>query len=83
MDFLRCVVNIPPERIALHSDVSFNISSETLNAQKPKDFGENYVKRNFLKPSDASTITELSTLQPSNNKDYLTLSKDISLSTDI
>ncbi|VDK63446.1 unnamed protein product [Onchocerca ochengi] len=83
MDFLRCVVNIPPERIALHSDVSFNISSETLNAQKPKDFGENYVKRNFLKPSDASTITELSTLQPSNNKDYLTLSKDISLSKDI
>ncbi|MCP9266061.1 High-affinity choline transporter 1 [Dirofilaria immitis] len=76
MDFLKCVVNIPPERIALHSDVSFNVSNETLNAQKPKDSGENY-RRNFLKPSDAPMVTELSTLQPSNNKDYLTLSKDI------
>uniref|UniRef100_A0A0R3S3T3 High-affinity choline transporter 1 n=1 Tax=Elaeophora elaphi TaxID=1147741 RepID=A0A0R3S3T3_9BILA len=77
MDFLKCVVNIPPERIALHSDVSFNASSETLNAQKPKDSGDNYNRRNFLKPPDASAITELSMLQPSNNKDYLTLSKDI------
>lgn len=77
MDFLKCIVNIPPERIALHSDVSFNVSSETLNAQKPKDSDDNYVRRNFLKPLDASTITELSTLQPSINKDYLTLSKDI------
>ncbi|KAL3982077.1 High-affinity choline transporter 1 [Acanthocheilonema viteae] len=76
MDFLKCIVNIPSERIALHSDVSFNISSETLNTQKPKDSGDNYTRRNFLKPLDASTITELSTLQPSNNKDYLTLSKE-------
>lgn len=77
MDFLKCVVNIPPERIALHSDISFNVSSETLNAQKPKDLGDNYNRRNFLQPPDASTTTELSTLQPSHNKDYLTLSKDV------
>lgn len=77
MDFLKCVVNIPPERIALHSDVSFNVSSETLNAQRAKDSGDNYTRRNFLKPPETLTITELSTLQPSNNKDYLTLSKDI------
>uniref|UniRef100_A0AAF5PGW7 High-affinity choline transporter 1 n=1 Tax=Wuchereria bancrofti TaxID=6293 RepID=A0AAF5PGW7_WUCBA len=77
MDFLKCVVNIPPERIALHSDVSFNVSSETLNAQRAKDSGDNYTRTNFLKPPETSTITELSTLQPSNNKDYLTLSKGI------
>uniref|UniRef100_A0A915Q563 High-affinity choline transporter 1 n=1 Tax=Setaria digitata TaxID=48799 RepID=A0A915Q563_9BILA len=77
MDFLKCIVNIPPERIALHSDVSFNVSNETLNAQKPKDSCDNYIRRNFLQPPDALAITELSTLQPSGNKDYLTLSKDM------
>ncbi|VDO29173.1 unnamed protein product, partial [Brugia timori] len=59
MDFLKCVVNIPPERIALHSDVSFNVSSETLNAQRAKDSGDNYTRRNFLKPPETLTITEL------------------------
>ncbi|CAJ0933273.1 unnamed protein product, partial [Mesorhabditis belari] len=30
MDIMGCVVNVPQERIALRSDVSFNVSSETL-----------------------------------------------------
>ncbi|CAJ0568603.1 unnamed protein product, partial [Mesorhabditis spiculigera] len=42
MDFLGCVVNVPPERIALRSDVSFNVSSETLLFAKTNGLpGEN------------------------------------------
>ncbi|CAJ0568543.1 unnamed protein product, partial [Mesorhabditis spiculigera] len=42
MDFLGCVVNVPPERIALRSDVSFNVSSETLLLSKTNGLpGEN------------------------------------------
>lgn len=76
MDFLKCVVNIPSERIALHSDVSFNASNETLNAQK-SDFFENHITGNFLRPPDPSAVTELSTLQSTNNRDYLTLSNNL------
>ncbi|VDK63641.1 unnamed protein product [Gongylonema pulchrum] len=77
MDFLKCVVNIPPERIALHSDVSFNVSSETLAAPKPNDFSENYTSGNILRPPYRSPATELSTLQTTNNRDYLTLTDNM------
>ncbi|VDN01663.1 unnamed protein product, partial [Thelazia callipaeda] len=74
MDFLKCIVNIPPENIALHSDVSFNLSNEALNTQRVKDpSDDNHIKGKFLKLPVSSATTELSMLQPTNCKDYLTL----------
>ncbi|VDD94504.1 unnamed protein product [Enterobius vermicularis] len=72
MDFLNCVVNIPPERIVLPSDTSFNASCDTL-AIKPKEANTGAtVVNGFLGP--CSPATELSVLRPETNKDYATLS---------
>uniref|UniRef100_A0A0M3IPZ3 High-affinity choline transporter 1-like n=1 Tax=Ascaris lumbricoides TaxID=6252 RepID=A0A0M3IPZ3_ASCLU len=72
MDFLTCVVNIPPERITLPSDTSFNVSCDTLAMQKLKEGSGTYVTTNgFLGP--CSPANELSALHTTNNKDYLTL----------
>uniref|UniRef100_A0A915B5X4 High-affinity choline transporter 1 n=1 Tax=Parascaris univalens TaxID=6257 RepID=A0A915B5X4_PARUN len=46
MDFLTCVVNIPPERITLPSDTSFNVSCDTLAMQKLKGTSGSYVTTN-------------------------------------
>uniref|UniRef100_A0A0M3J9G9 High-affinity choline transporter 1 (inferred by orthology to a C. elegans protein) n=1 Tax=Anisakis simplex TaxID=6269 RepID=A0A0M3J9G9_ANISI len=75
MDFLTCVVNIPPERIALPSDTSFNVSCETLAMQKTKDAdgsGERMITTNgFLGP--CTPVNEHTSLHDAKSRDYLTL----------
>ncbi|VDM40251.1 unnamed protein product [Toxocara canis] len=80
MDFLTCVVNIPPERIALPSDTSFNVSCDTLTMQKIKDGGETYATTNgFLgpcsPPNELTSLQAASRTDSANRRDYLTLNQ--------
>ncbi|VDN25465.1 unnamed protein product [Cylicostephanus goldi] len=55
LDVLGCVV-VPPERIPLPSDVSFNVSSDTLAMNKANGHGAN--------GANNATFTETSLLHP-------------------
>uniref|UniRef100_A0A0K0EXI6 High-affinity choline transporter 1 (inferred by orthology to a C. elegans protein) n=1 Tax=Strongyloides venezuelensis TaxID=75913 RepID=A0A0K0EXI6_STRVS len=84
MDVLNCVVNIPPERIRLPTDTSFNVSCETLAMQKlnGSQNGVNTstapntvnLRNNHLDPGNGY-LSETSALQPQYHSDmnYSTL----------
>uniref|UniRef100_A0A0N5B262 High-affinity choline transporter 1-like n=1 Tax=Strongyloides papillosus TaxID=174720 RepID=A0A0N5B262_STREA len=84
MDILNCVVNIPPERIRLPTDTSFNVSCETLAMQKLNgsqngvntSIAQNTVnlRNNHLDPGNGY-LSETSALQPQYHSDmnYATL----------
>ncbi|VDN55690.1 unnamed protein product [Dracunculus medinensis] len=66
LDFLHCIINIPPERIALRSDASF-ISCELSIQKKESIFNGIF--------DGSSTATELSALHPTVKRDYLTVNR--------
>uniref|UniRef100_A0AC35TZ73 High-affinity choline transporter 1-like n=1 Tax=Rhabditophanes sp. KR3021 TaxID=114890 RepID=A0AC35TZ73_9BILA len=70
MDFLTCVVNIPPERISLPTDTSFNVSCETLAMQKMSS--TNNINKGSSINTENGLLSESSALHPKyqTDRDY-------------